>query len=105
MDAVNVARLETYLTGLTHCTSIIVSHDSGFLNNTITDILHLNNFKLRCVHGNFEAFVKAVPEAKSYYTLEAAEDYKLKFPEPPLLGGVNTRENSLLKMRKIGFQY
>ena len=105
MDAVNVAWLETYLTGLTNCTSIIVSHDSGFLNNTITDVLHLNNFKLRRYRGIFEAFVKAVPEAKSYYTLEAAEDYEFKLPDPPLLGGVNTKENSLLKMRKVGFQY
>ena len=105
LDVVNVAWLETYLTGLTHCTSIIVSHDSGFLNNTITDVLHLNRFKLRRYRGNLEAFVKAVPEAKSYYTLEAAEDYKFKLPDPPLLDGVKTKEKSLLKMRKVGFQY
>jgi elongation factor 3 len=105
LDVVNVAWLESYLTGLTHCTSIIVSHDSGFLNNTITDVLHLNRFKLRRYRGNLEAFVKAVPEAKSYYTLEAAEDYKFKLPDPPLLDGVKTKEKSLLKLRKVGFQY
>ena len=105
LDVVNVAWLESYLTGLTQCTSIIVSHDSGFLNNTITDVLHLNRFKLRRYHGNLEAFVKAVPEAKSYYTLEAAEDYKFKLPDPPLLDGVKTKEKSLLKMRQVGFQY
>ncbi|KAG1740078.1 hypothetical protein EDD22DRAFT_851868 [Suillus occidentalis] len=38
LDAVNVAWLKT-------CTSII-SHDSSILNNTITDVLHLNHFKL-----------------------------------------------------------
>ncbi|KAF5324672.1 hypothetical protein D9611_004099 [Ephemerocybe angulata] len=105
LDVVNVAWLENYLTGLTHCTSIIVSHDSGFLNNTITDVLHLNRFKLRRYRGNLEAFVKAVPEAKSYYTLEAAEDYKFKLPDPPLLDGVKTKEKSLIKLRKVGFQY
>jgi elongation factor 3 len=105
LDVVNVAWLENYLTSLTHCTSIIVSHDSGFLNNTITDVLHLNRFKLRRYRGNLEAFVKAVPEAKSYYTLEAAEDYKFKLPDPPLLDGVKTKEKSLLKLRKVGFQY
>ncbi|KAH9961146.1 P-loop containing nucleoside triphosphate hydrolase protein [Lactifluus volemus] len=105
LDVVNVAWLESYLTGLTHCTSIIVSHDSGFLNNTITDVLHLNRFKLRRYRGNLEAFVKAVPEAKSYYTLEAAEDYSFKLPDPPLLEGVKTKEKSLLKMRHVGFQY
>jgi len=87
------------------CTSIIVTHDSGFLNNTITDVLHLNRFKVKRYRGNLEAFVKAVPEAKSYYTLEAADDYKFKLPDPPLLEGVKTKEKSLLKMRKVGFQY
>jgi len=105
LDVVNVAWLENYLTGLTHCTSIIVSHDSSFLNNTITDVLHLNRFKLRRYRGNLEKFVAAVPEAKSYYTLEAAEDYRFKLPDPPLLEGVKTKEKSLLKMRKVGFQY
>jgi len=121
LDVVNVAWLESYLISLKHCTSsmcfpaeaiylltlsiVIVSHDSGFLNNTITDVLHLNRFKIRKYHGNLEAFVKQVPEAKSYYTLEAAEDYKFKLPDPPLLEGVKTKEKSLLKMRKVGFQY
>lgn len=105
LDVINVAWLENYLTSLKTCTSIIVSHDSGFLNNTITDVLHLNRFKLKRYRGNLEAFVKAVPEAKSYYTLEAAEDYKFKLPDPPLLEGVKTKEKSLLKMRKVGFQY
>jgi elongation factor 3 len=84
---------------------VIVSHDSGFLNNTITDVLHLNRFKLRRYRGNLEKFVQQVPEAKSYYTLEAAEDYRFKLPDPPLLEGVKTKEKSLLKMRKVGFQY
>ncbi|KAJ7042068.1 P-loop containing nucleoside triphosphate hydrolase protein [Mycena alexandri] len=105
LDVVNVAWLENYLTGLKTCTSIIVSHDSGFLNNTITDVLHLNRFKLRRYRGNLEKFVQQVPEAKSYYTLEAAEDYRFKLPDPPLLDGVKTKEKSLLKMRKVGFQY
>jgi elongation factor 3 len=75
------------------------------LNNTITDVLHLNRFKVRRYRGNLEAFVKVVPEAKSYYSLEAAEDYKFKLPDPPLLDGVKTKEKSLLKMRQVGFQY
>jgi elongation factor 3 len=74
----------SYLTSLTTCTSIIVSHDSGFLNNVITDVLHLNRFKLRRYRGNLERFMQVVPEAKSYYTLEALEDYKFKFPPIPL---------------------
>lgn len=105
LDVINIAWLEQYLTSLKHCTSIIVSHDSGFLNNTITDVLHLNRFKVRRYRGNLENFVKQVPEAKSYYTLQAQDDYKFKLPDPPLLEGVKTKEKSLLKMRKVGFQY
>ncbi|KAI0355062.1 hypothetical protein OH77DRAFT_1425109 [Trametes cingulata] len=105
LDVVNVAWLENYLTSLKTCTSIIVSHDSGFLNSVITDVLHLNRFKLKRYRGNLEAFMKAVPEARSYYTLEAQEDYQFKLPDPPLLEGVKTKEKSLLKMRKVGFQY
>ncbi|KAJ2913899.1 hypothetical protein MD484_g6517, partial [Candolleomyces efflorescens] len=52
-----------------------------------------------------EAFVKQVPEAKLYYTLETAEDYKFKLPDPSLLEGVKTKEKSLIKMCKVSFQY
>jgi len=54
--------------------------------------------KLDTYRGNIENFVKVVPEAKSYYTLEPTEDYEFKFPEPPLLEGVRTKEKSLIKM-------
>lgn len=105
LDVLNVTWLIDYLTSLTHCTSIIVSHDSDFLNRTVTDVLHLNNFKVKRYPGNLEAFVKHVPEAKAYYELEAQEDYKFKLPNPPLLDGVKTKEKSLLKMRDVSFQY
>ncbi|KAH9910716.1 uncharacterized protein B0H18DRAFT_1129642 [Fomitopsis serialis] len=45
--------------------------------------------------------MKQVPEARSYYTLEAQEDYQFKLPDPPLLEGVKTKEKSLLKIRKL----
>lgn len=105
LDVVNVTWLIDYLTSLTQCTSIIVSHDSDFLNRTVTDVLHLNNFKLKRYPGNLEKFVEHVPEAKSYYQLEASEEYKFKLPAPPLLDGVKTKEKSLLKMRDVSFQY
>jgi elongation factor 3 len=105
LDVLNVAWLENYLCSLKTCTSIIVSHDSGFLNNVTTDILHLNRFKIKRYPGNLEAFVKHVPEAKAYYTLNVEEEYQFKFPDPPLLDGVKTKEKSLMKMRHVGFQY
>ncbi|ORY75334.1 P-loop containing nucleoside triphosphate hydrolase protein [Leucosporidium creatinivorum] len=105
LDVINVAWLENYLCSLKTCTSIIVSHDSGFLNNVTTDILHLNRFKVKRYPGNLQAFVKHVPEAKAYYELNVDEEYQFKFPDPPLLDGVKTKEKSLMKMRHVGFQY
>jgi elongation factor 3 len=105
LDVVNVTWLIDYLTSLTTCTSIIVSHDSDFLNRTVTDVLHLDRFKVKRYPGNLEAFVKHVPAAKAYYELNPAEDYQFKFPDPPLLDGVKTKEKSLLKMRHVTFQY
>lgn len=75
-----------------------MSHDSSFLNNTITHVIHLNRFKLKAYKGNLENFVKQVPEAKAYYTLKADDNYTFKLPDPPLLEGVKTKEKSLLKM-------
>lgn len=105
LDVLNVDWLINYLTGLTTCTSIIVSHDSDFLNRTITDVLHLNNFKLKRYPGDLQAFVDFVPEAKAYFQLDVAEEYQFKLPAPPLLDGVKTKEKSLLKMRDVSFQY
>lgn len=105
LDVLNVTWLINYLTSLTECTSIIVSHDSDFLNRTVTDILHLDRFKVKRYPGNLENFVKHVPAAKAYYELSPADDYQFKFPDPPMLEGVKTKEKSLLKMRNVGFQY
>ena len=80
LDVLNVAWLENYLCSLKTCTSIIVSHDSGFLNNVCTDILHLNKFKVKRYPGNLDAFVKFVPEARAYYELNPLEDYNFKMP-------------------------
>ncbi|GAA5833793.1 hypothetical protein JCM11251_005967 [Rhodosporidiobolus azoricus] len=105
LDVLNVAWLENYLCSLKTCTSIIVSHDSGFLNNVCTDVLHLNRFKVKRYPGNLNDFVKFVPEAKAYFELNPLEEYNFKFPNPPLLDGVKTKEKSLMKMRHAAFQY
>ena len=47
LDVKNVAWLEGYLTSLSEVTSMIVSHDSGFLDNTCTDIIHYESKKLK----------------------------------------------------------
>ena len=47
LDVTNVAWLEGYLNGLASVTSIIVSHDSGFLDRVCTNIIHYEDLKLR----------------------------------------------------------
>ncbi|CDS11682.1 hypothetical protein LRAMOSA03945 [Lichtheimia ramosa] len=105
LDVVNVAWLENYLLGLKTVTSIIVSHDSGFLDHVCSDIIHYEgNYKLKRYKGNLSEFVKKVPRAAAYYSLDAAQ-LTFKFPEPGYLEGVKTKERAILKMKDVDFQY
>lgn len=104
LDVRNVKWLEDYLVSLHKVTSIIVSHDSGFLDRVCTDIIHYENRKLKIYKGNLSAFVKAKPEARSYYELGAAQ-YKFTLPEPGFLEGVKTKDRAILKMYNVGFTY
>ncbi|KAI9257482.1 P-loop containing nucleoside triphosphate hydrolase protein [Helicostylum pulchrum] len=105
LDVVNVAWLENYLLGLKTVTSIIVSHDSGFLDHVCSDIIHYEpNYKLKRYSGNLSEFVKKVPRAASYYSLEATQ-ISFAFPEPGFLEGIKTKERAILKMKNVDFQY
>ncbi|KAI9265973.1 armadillo-type protein [Sporodiniella umbellata] len=105
LDVVNVAWLENYLLGLKTVTSIIVSHDSGFLDHVCSDIIHYEpNYKLKRYGGNLSEFVRKVPRAASYYSLEASQ-IKFAFPEPGYLEGIKTKERAILKMKNVDFQY
>jgi len=105
LDVINVAWLENYLLGLKTVTSMIVSHDSGFLDKVCTDIIHYEkNFKLKRYKGNLSEFVKKVPEAASYYSLGASQ-ITFRFPEPGFLEGIKTKERAILKMKDCDFQY
>ncbi|ORX51936.1 hypothetical protein DM01DRAFT_1336928 [Hesseltinella vesiculosa] len=105
LDVVNVAWLENYLLGLKTVTSIIVSHDSGFLDHVCSDIIHYEpNYKLKRYRGNLSEFVKKVPRAASYYSLEATQ-IAFKFPEPGFLEGITTKERAILRMKNVDFQY
>ncbi|KAL0083058.1 P-loop containing nucleoside triphosphate hydrolase protein [Phycomyces blakesleeanus] len=105
LDVVNVAWLENYLLGLKTVTSIIVSHDSGFLDHVCSDIIHYEaNYKLKRYGGNLSEFVKKVPKAASYYSLDATQ-IRFAFPEPGYLEGIKTKERAILKMKNVDFQY
>ncbi|KAJ3115960.1 translational elongation factor EF-1 alpha [Phlyctochytrium bullatum] len=104
LDVHNVAWLENYITSLSRVTCLIVSHDSGFLDRVCTHIIHYENRKLKTYKGNLSKFVEMVPEARSYYDLEATQ-IKFKFPEPGFLEGVKSKDKAILKMTKVGFTY
>jgi len=104
LDVANVAWLEDYLNKMTNVTSLIVSHDSGFLDNVCTNIMHYENRKLKSYIGNLSKFVEKVPEAKSYYELEAAA-VEFNFPEPGYLDNIKSKGKRILKMENCTFQY
>jgi elongation factor 3 len=103
LDVKNVKWLEEYLIN-SPCTSIIVSHDSSFLDNVCQHIVHYERFKLKRYRGNLAEFVKRVPSAKSYYELGASE-MEFSFPEPGFLEGVKTKAKAILRATKMSFQY
>ncbi|SPO01503.1 probable translation elongation factor eEF-3 [Cephalotrichum gorgonifer] len=103
LDVKNVKWLEDYLKN-SPCTSIIVSHDSGFLDNVCQHIIHYERFKLKRYKGNLKEFVKKCPSAKSYYELGASE-ISFKFPAPGFLEGVKTKAKAILRATKMSFQY
>lgn len=55
LDVSNVKWLQEYLKNHTEITSLIVSHDSGFLDEVCTDIYHYESKKLVCYPGNLAA--------------------------------------------------
>merc|ERR1712151_535721 len=104
LDVINVAWVKTYLNSLSNVTSIIVSHDSGLLNDCCTNILSFDNLKLNTFKGNLDEYVKAHPSARSYFTLTAAKT-KFKFPMPGPIEGVKSKGKALMKMSKCTFTY
>ena len=103
LDVKNVKWLEDYLMK-SPCTSIIVSHDSGFLDNVCQHIIHYERFKLKRYRGNLKEFVRKCPSARSYYELGASE-MEFKFPEPGFLEGVKTKAKAIVRVSKMSFQY
>jgi elongation factor 3 len=104
LDVQTVAWLENYLCGLADVTCMIVSHDSGFLDNVCTDIIHYESKKLAYYPGNLSKFVEKVPEAKSYYTL-AATSIRFTFPPPGSLMGVRSNTRAIMKLNNCTFTY
>ncbi|KAJ2897953.1 hypothetical protein MKZ38_004282 [Zalerion maritima] len=105
LDVDNIKWLENYLKSHADITSMIVSHDSSFLDNVTTDIYHYEpNKKLGHYRGNLAAFVDVRPEAKSYYTLSSS-NVQFKFPPPGILSGVKSQTRAIIRMTNVSFTY
>ena len=104
LDVDNVAWVKNYLLSLDNVTSILVSHDSSFMDEVCTHIIHFEDKKLITYIGNLETFVKKVPSAKSYYEFKTSK-LKFKFPEPTLLDGIKSKGKPILEMNNISFTY
>ncbi|RLV91603.1 NU+ prion formation protein 1 [Spathaspora sp. JA1] len=104
LDVTNVQWLQDYLVAHTSITSLIVSHDSGFLDAVCTDIIHYENKKLAYYKGNLSEFVKVKPEGKSYYTLTDS-NVKMAFPPPGILTGVKSNTRSVARMSDVTFTF
>ena len=105
MDTANVAWLVNYLKSLTAVSSLIVSHDSGFLDAVCSAIIHYEpNLKLTKHIGNLSAFVGKRPEAAAYYDLKDATA-KWEFPEPGFLEGITSKDRAIMKLRDVAFAY
>ena len=93
VDVHGVAWLTKYVQDLSgkEISSMIVSHDSAFLDAVAQDMCHYEkNRKLKVYKGNLSEFVKIMPEAKAYYEL-ASENIAFSFPDPGMLEGVTSR--------------
>lgn len=104
LDVINVAWVKNYIKSLTHVTAIMVSHDSSFLNECCTDIIHIDRLKLRQFRGNLDHFISLNPDVKSVFSLKEAK-LKFKFPKPGAIEGVKSRSRALMKISHADFTY
>jgi elongation factor 3 len=104
LDVINVAWVKNYLNSLSDVTSIIVSHDSGLLNDCCTNILQIENLKLNAFKGNLDEFVKIKPSARAYFSFKESK-LKFDFPQPGPIEGVKSKGKALMKMSGCTFTY
>lgn len=104
LDADSVKWLTNNILSQSEVTCLIVSHDTKFMDNVLTDVIHYEDRKLVYYHGNLTHFVEIHPEARYYYELEAST-LSFKFPTPERLDGINSTTRSILKMDQVTYSY
>ncbi|RLN60600.1 hypothetical protein BBP00_00005892 [Phytophthora kernoviae] len=104
LDVHAVQWLVDYLNSLETMTVLLVSHDTGFLDNVCTDVLHYESKKLVLYPMKLCEFVEIHPEAKHYYELKSS-DTVFKLPEPGRLEGINSMTRRILTLDNATFTY
>ncbi|KAJ1458599.1 P-loop containing nucleoside triphosphate hydrolase protein [Pelagophyceae sp. CCMP2097] len=106
LDVQKQAWLVDFLTGPTceHVTTIVVSHDSKFLNKVLTDVIHYENMRLKRYTGNLDAFVEKCPMAKAYFSIHDTQ-MKFTFPVPGPLEGVKSKTKAIIQAKNLSFTY
>ena len=87
LDVVNVQWVVDYLNGdlCKNVTSLIVSHDTKFLDKVCTHVIHFDNLKLKTYKGNLSRFVEKKPEIASFFDLSKTS-LTFSFPKPSMIG-------------------
>ncbi|KAF0715711.1 Aste57867_3234 [Aphanomyces stellatus] len=104
LDVHAVAWLVSYLNSLDTMTVLLVSHDTGFLDNVCTDVLHYEQKQLVLYPGTLAHFVELHPEAKHYYELSASDTHFV-FPQPGRLDGITSTTRRILSIDHCNFTY
>lgn len=104
LDVHAVAWLVQYLNSLDSMTVLLVSHDTGFLDNVCTDVLHYESKQLVLYPGTLSQFVELHPEAKHYYELKAS-DTVFNLPQPGRLEGISSTTRRILTMDNCSYTY
>jgi elongation factor 3 len=104
LDVEKVAWVKNYLINMDTVTCIIVSHDSKFMDDVCTHIIHFEERKLQTYIGNLAAFVAKVPSARAYYEFKS-DKLEFIFPKPTALEGVKSKGKPILSMTNVSFTY
>jgi len=104
LDVINVAWVKAYINSLKNVTAVMVSHDSGFLNDCCTDIIQIERLKLKMFRGNLDKFIAQNPDSRAFFSIKEAK-LKFKFPQPGPIEGVKSRSKALMKMSHCDFTY
>merc|ERR1711935_677033 len=99
----NVKWVESYINSLTDTTVIMVSHDSGLLDNCVDYIIEIAKLKLNTYKGNLSKYVETHPEAKSFFEFKATK-FTFTFPgnTVPTIMDITVRASMASRVACVG---